>query len=285
MDEMIAAMTDGAKGVVVPAGRRGGFIVKIDDTTLISHSAYNDQASLDTIDTTRKDLKPLAQFVDTTTPEIRMTGPVVQDQRASRAIAAMSTIFMTVADGKMDEAMAWARAYDVRDAPGRFRMLNMQIDANTLLSASCYDTVESCEARSTSAAHEAASQKMTALCTKVERFAGPLVFVGAGTAPRTYSDNKVVSTRKITVLPGKMDALIAEAKNQYANHKVVTPGHRGAMWIKIDETTLLAHSVYNDQASLDANAENSKNTAALMAPFMADAGTKTVSKIVMDVWA
>ena len=95
---------------------------QIDDTTLVSHSAYNDQASLDTIDTTRKDLKPLAQFVDTTTPEIRMTGPVVADQHASRAIAAMSTIFMTVADGKMDEVMAWARAYDVRDAPGRFRV-------------------------------------------------------------------------------------------------------------------------------------------------------------------
>merc|ERR1719345_241565 len=94
MDEMIAAMTDGAKGVVVPAGRRGGFIVKIDDTTLISHSAYNDQASLDTIDTTRKDLKPLAQFVDTTTPEIRMTGPVVQDQPEGATFAAAMLPFL-----------------------------------------------------------------------------------------------------------------------------------------------------------------------------------------------
>ena len=114
-------------------------IAQIDDTTMITHSVYNDQASLDAgaVKGSMFHIDPaeIAKVLDG--PGTQMTGSVVSEQFASRAVGAISTSFMTVDDGNMDEAMAWARAYDVRAAPGRFRMLMTQVDANTLVACFC----------------------------------------------------------------------------------------------------------------------------------------------------
>jgi len=176
-------------------------IPQIDDTTLITHGLYNDQASMDagTVKGALPHLDPaeVAKVLDG--PGTRMTGPVVFEVFASRAAGAISTNFMTVADGNMDKAMAWIRAYDVRAVPGRFRIICMQADANTLISTSMYDTVESLEARKASAEAEGSNMEITALFEKVERVAGPVAWAVSGTGPRTYSDSKVASTRRMKV--------------------------------------------------------------------------------------
>lgn len=259
------------------------FAAQIDDTTLVTISAYNDQASLDAGNVKgalpHLDAAEVAKVLDGA--GTRMTGPVAIDIYATRAAGAMSTHFVTVAPGKMDEALAGYRAYDVRSAPGRFRFAVMQVDADTLGVVTCYDTVESLKARDTT---DAPRMAMTALCTKVESAEGPVVIATKGTGPRSYSDTKVWSTRKMKILPGKMDELIAAIKVDMQNPAPV-PGHRGAVIIKVDENTLLMHSIYNDQSSLDAAAENSKKVASDLAPFMAEAGTRVVSKQIQDVYA
>lgn len=282
MDAAIALMATPNPEPVM-AGRRGGFVVKIDDTTLVTISAYNDQASLAAGDVKgampHLDAAEVAKVFDGA--GTRMTGPVAMETFASRAAGAVSTHFITVAPGKMDEALALYRAYDVKSAPGRFRFCLTQADANTLVCVTCYDTVESLKARDTS---DASRMALIALCTKVESAEGAVVIAASGTGPRTYSDTKVWSTRKMKILPGKMDELIAACKVDMQT-PVAVPGHRGAIIIKVDENTLLMHSIYNDQASLDAAAENSKRVASDLAPFMADAGTRVVGKQILDVYA
>jgi hypothetical protein len=271
----------------VMAGRRGGFVVKIDDTTLITHSSYNDQASLDAgkVKGALPHIDPaeIAKLLDG--PGLsgtQMTGPVIVELYASRAPGAISTNFLTVADGKMDEMMAYFRAYDVRAVPGRFRMLLTQVDANTLMECSFYDTVESLEARNASGGSEGETKDISSLIQNRERFAGPVAYVTSGTGPRTYSDSKVASTRRMKVLPGKMAELMTMVNE---NGNVRIPGHRGAMLVKLDETSILMHSVYNDQASMDAAGANSEKITNLFGPFLAEVVTKTVGKIVLDVWA
>ena len=158
----------------------------------------------------------------------------------------------------------------------------VQVDENTLVSVSLYDTVESLKARHTSPEADASGKALAAFATNVERVEGPTVFAQAATPPRTYSDSKVASTRKMKILPGKVDEVIALLK---ATAPVPIPGHRGAIVLKIDENTLLMHSVYNDQASLDASAENSKKVSATFAPFLAESGARIIGKYVLDVWA
>jgi len=281
MDAAIALMATPNPELVM-AGRRGGYAVKIDDTTMITHSVYNDQASLDAgaVKGTMFHIDPaeIAKVLDG--PGTQMTGSVVSEQFASRAAGAISTSFMTVDDGNMDEAMAWARAYDVRAAPGRFRMLMTQVDANTLVACSFYDTVESLEARN--AGDGADMKEVSSLFQNVERVAGPVAWYASGTGPRTYADSRVASTRRMKVLPGKMAELMTMINEQGS---VPIPGHRGAMLVKLDETSILMHSVYNDQASMDAAGENSKKVTNLFGPFLAEDGTKTVGKIVIDVYA
>ena len=92
----------------------------------------------------------------------------------------------------------------------------------------------------------------------------------------------VVANLHLQVLPGKMAELMTMINEQGS---VPIPGHRGAMLVKLDETSVLMHSVYNDQASMDAAGENSKKVTNLFGPFLAEDGTKTVGKIVIDVWA
>jgi hypothetical protein len=91
----------------------------------------------------------------------------------------------------------------------------------------------------------------------------------------------VAANQHLQVLPGKM----AEMMTMVNETKSEIPGHRGAMIVKVDETSILMHSMYNDQASMDAAGANSENITNLFRPFMAEDGTKTVGKIVVDVWA
>ena len=78
---------------------------------------------------------------------------------------------------------------------------------------------------------------------------------------------------------------MAEMMTMVNETKSEIPGHRGAMIVKVDETSILMHSIYNDQASMDAAGANSEKITNLFGPFMAEDGTKTVGKIVTDVWA
>ena len=92
----------------------------------------------------------------------------------------------------------------------------------------------------------------------------------------------VAANLHLQVLPGKMAELMTMVNE---NGNVRIPGHRGAMLVKLDETSILMHSVYNDQASMDAAGANSEKITNLFRPFMAEDGTKTVGKIVAAVCA